>query len=195
MTCNKKDEKKLKQHLGVVQCDCWAYSLHLWTERPSHGCGHSLLLFFGHPTCGSQQLACWSVYQCQQQRCEPAVDTSHTCHVPSGRHALSSWQVTCSSQVTSSMLCCRVSLTTSAELDCIGSGVHCTAIQHQTCTQGSLGFARNILLLLIPSRLHVPLLLVVTSCLPLFRWACTANAPAVQAWVAEMQMSNIGFWG
>ena len=93
------------------------------------------------------------------------------------------------------MLCCRVSLTTSAELDCIGSGVHWTAIQHQTCTQGSLGVARDILLLLIPSRLHVPLLLVVTSCLPLFRWACTANAPAVQAWVAEMQMSNIGFWG
>ncbi len=141
MTCNQKGQKKLKQFVGVVQCDCWAHCLHLWAERPSNGCGHSLLLFFGHPTCGSQQLACWSVYQCQQQRCEPIVDTSHTCHVPSGRHAVSNRQVRRSSQVTSSMLCFRVSLATSAELDYIESGVHCTASQRQTCAQKHFGQA------------------------------------------------------
>ncbi len=141
MTCNQKGQENLKQFAGIVQCDCWAHSLHLWTERPSNGSGHSLLLFLGHPTCGSQQLACWSVYQCQQQRCEPIVDTSHTCHVPSGRHAVSNRQVRRSSQVTSSMLCFRVSLATSAELDYIESGVHCTASQRQTCAQKHFGQA------------------------------------------------------
>ena len=52
-----------------------------------------------------------------------------------------------------------------------------------------------MMLLLILLRLHVMLLLLVTSCMDTMpSWAHTATAPAMQGWDIEMQVPNIGFW-
>ena len=77
----------------VMQCDCWAHSIHLRVEGPSHGCGHSLLLFSGHPACGTEQPASWALHHSQQQWRQLAAHTPYACHVSGGRHAVTSRQV------------------------------------------------------------------------------------------------------